>query len=415
MPSRPRSRNLVALSVAVIVLLAPQLANAESGSSSTSRALHGISAKRHPSHAHSHRRHRQPHRRPTTTTTAPVAAPRPLPITHPSPTTTTHPKPTTTTRPNTTVNTLPTPTTRPNSTPAPIPEPTTTTTRPNPTPVPTQNLSECLAQRPQTVSGPQTSRFKPSISGRLAVDARGASWTQVDSWPVSLTGSGSLCWNGGSIVGTWSNDTTWDVFHSTGGFSWANPNSVIENVRVHNYGDAINARDGSSNWAVRGAHTSFIHDDCLQNDYLNNGVISDSLFDGCYVGLSTRPSKSNTTSDGRSNTLTMEGSLLRLQPMPTVYKGPAPGHGGFFKWDGTGRSPKLALRNNVFRVDQTPNHGTLGLPEGYEVSCSGNTIVWLGGGAFPDAASWRAKCPDTRIVTTRSTWDDAVAGWIATH
>ncbi|MEP6623786.1 MAG: hypothetical protein ABJC79_05045, partial [Acidimicrobiia bacterium] len=144
------------------------------------------------------------------------------------------------------------------------------------------------------VSGVQSSRFKPSISGHLAVDARSASWTQVDNWPVSIYGSGSVCWNGGSINGTWSNSTTWDVFHHTGGFSFQTPDSVIEDVRVHNYGDAINVRDGASNWAVRGAHTSFIHDDCLQDDYLNSGVISDSLFDGCYVGISTRPSSSDT-------------------------------------------------------------------------------------------------------------------------
>ena len=67
----------------------------------------------------------------------------------------------------------------------------------------------------------------------------------------------------------------------------------------------------------------------------------------------------------------------------------------------------------MFRADQTPNHGSLGLPDGYQVSCSDNTIVWLGHGAFPEAASWLAKCPDTRIVTSASTWDNAVALWNA--
>jgi hypothetical protein len=41
--------------------------------------------------------------------------------------------------------------------------------------------------------------------------------------------------------------------------------------------------------------------------------------------------------------------------------------------------------------------------------------VWLGSGPFPEAASWRAKCPDTVIVTSSTTWDAAVAGWRATH
>ena len=71
--------------------------------------------------------------------------------------------------------------------------------------------------------------------------------------------------------------------------------------------------------------------------------------------------------------------------------------------------------NDVLRVDQPPNHGTLGLPDGYEVECSGNTIVWLGDGPFPGAASWRTACPDTRIVTDRGVWDRAVAAWHAAH
>jgi hypothetical protein len=274
---------------------------------------------------------------------------------------------------------------------------------------------DCLANGPRAaIVGLQHQRYNPTTSVRLAVDARGATWTQVDNWPVSIDGAGPLCWNGGTIVGTWGASTPWDTFHHTGAFSFATPNSVVENVRVHNYGDAVNARDGASNWTVRGAHTSLIHDDCLQDDYLNAGVIEDSLFDGCYVGISTRASSNNSSSDGHTNTVTMRNSLLRLQPMPTVYKGPAPGHGGFFKWDNDAhRSPKLALFGNVLRADQLPNHGTLGLPDGYDVACSGNTIVWLGAGAFPDAASWLAKCPDTRIVTTASTWDTAVALWNA--
>jgi hypothetical protein len=166
---------------------------------------------------------------------------------------------------------------------------------------------------------------------------------------------------------------------------------------------------------VRGVDESYLHDDCIENDNLYAGTVTDSLLDGCYVAFSARPDASDTVSDGRGRTVTVDHSLVRLQPMPTVYKGPAPGTGGFFKWDDTGRSPALSLHGNVFRADQPPNHGSLGLPDGYAVSCSGNVIVWLGAGPFPGAASWTSKCPDTVIVTDRAVWDAAVAGWRARH
>lgn len=420
MPLSRRLRVLSALCVMMLVVFAPQLAGARSSSRTGQPRAGVIHRHRHNGHFHRHQ-HRHPHRKHrqhrhstvTTTTTRPAVAT--TATTRPAPTTTTTTRPAATASTTSTSRPAVTSTTASTATTTSTTSTTTTTTRP--VGVQHQALpTECLSRTPlERVTGAQSARFKPSLDSALAVDASTANWTQVDDWPVSVTGSAPLCWSGGRIMGTYGSGTTWETFHHTGGFSFNTPNSTIENVRVHNYGDSINVREGATNWKVRAAHTTMTHDDCLQDDYLTSGVISDSFFDGCYVGISTRPSSNNTSSDGRSETVTLTGSLLRLQPMPTVYKGPAPGHGGFFKWDDTGRSPKLSLVNNIFRVDQLPNHGSLGLPSGYQVSCSGNTIVWLGGGAFPDAASWLSKCPDTRIVTSISTWDDAAAWWEATH
>jgi len=67
---------------------------------------------------------------------------------------------------------------------------------------------------------------------------------------------------------------------------------------------------------------------------------------------------------------------------------------------------RWALHDNVFRVDQLPNHGSLGPARwlrrcparGQRESCGS------GAGAFPEAeaASWKAKCPDTVILTDRA-------------
>ena len=115
-------------------------------------------------------------------------------------------------------------------------------------------------------------------------------------------------------------------------------------------------------------------------------------------------------SDGRGNTWIVRDSLIRLQPMPTVYKGEAPGHGKFFKWDKEGLGPRLDLHNNIFRVDQPPNGGDLGVPEEYLGSCSNNIVVWLGEGEYPD------PLPSCFTVTTdKSVWDAAVSVWKANH
>ena len=137
---------------------------------------------------------------------------------------------------------------------------------------------------------------------------------------------------------------------------------------MHNIGDGIR-RAGRRRQlhASRGAHLSFIHDDCVENDQLYTGVVEDSLLDGCYVAFSARPvvgrlGRRRTTTPRRSATTSSGSSRC-----PPSTRAARRAHGGFFKWDEHGRGPKLVIRDNVFRVDQRPNHQTLGLPAGYKV------------------------------------------------
>jgi hypothetical protein len=270
----------------------------------------------------------------------------------------------------------------------------------------------CLTDRRpgDTVQGFRTDRFTSDVPARTGVDALGALWLQTDNWPVSFGGGSGGCWLGGDIIGTYAQSTPWSEFHHTGGLNFTNANFTINGLRVHNIGDGIRVRAGADNFHITGVHLSFIHDDCIENDQLYSGVVEDSLLDGCYVAFSARPSSGNAV-DGHENTETFRNNVVRLQPMPTVYKGRAPGNGGFFKWDDKAhRAPKLVVTNNVFRVDQRPNHQTLGLPDGYKVRCSNNVVVWLGKGRYPD------KLPKCFTVTRdRAVWDRAVARWQTAH
>lgn len=270
---------------------------------------------------------------------------------------------------------------------------------------------DCLGGRSSVtvLRGPQADRFTTSIPSRGAVDAATAQWLQVDNWPISFGGGKDTCWYGGRVIGTFPQSTPWSDFHHTGAVNTTNEGIRIVGLRVHNIGDGVRIREGARDFRITGAHLSFIHDDCVENDQLYSGVVEDSLLDGCYVAFSARPSSSD-TAEGRQNTVEFRSNVVRLEPMPTVYKGTAPGNGGFFKWDEHGRAPKLVIRDNVFRVDQRPNHQDLGVPNGYDVKCRNNVVVWLGKGRYPDKLP---KC--FRVTRRRSVWDAAVARWRAAH
>ncbi|MBY5161492.1 hypothetical protein [Salsipaludibacter albus] len=292
------------------------------------------------------------------------------------------------------------------------PDPTEPPVDPDPTDPP-PNLEGCPTdRRVVTISGAQTDRWHDrDIEVPTSVDARTASWIEVGDDPIRIGTAADMCWQGGTVDGRYPDSDTWDQMHDRAGFSIYAPDFTLLDLRMHNQGDAINLKDEASNFVLRRLHLSFIRDDCIENDALHTGVLEDSFLDGCYTALSARRSSADPESDGRGNEWTIRRSLIRLQPMPTVYKGDAPGHGKFFKWDKIGLAPNLSVYDNVFRVDQAPTDGELLVPEEYLETCSNNVVVWLGEGDFP------GELPEECFTITRdrAVWDDAVAEWTAAY
>lgn len=256
--------------------------------------------------------------------------------------------------------------------------------------------------------------FTSTLTAGERVNAEASAWapSTVIPYPIYFDSTADSCWDGGRVTGTFPVTTSWSVYHDTAGMGVSGSNVTIDHPRIFNVGDGIRIRDRAAGWTVRNAYLSYIHDDCIENDRLVSGTIDASFLDGCYVGVSTRRSSGDTTTDGHLNTVTLRNSLVRLQAMPTVYSGSAAGSGGFFKWDTSAArtSPGLAISNTVFRADQDTNHQDLNLPAGYPVTCANNVMVWLGSGPFP------GTLPSCFTVTTdRAVWDAAVAGWQAAH
>jgi hypothetical protein len=295
--------------------------------------------------------------------------------------------------------------------------------------------SSCIG-RPNTVTLTGSQQQYPgtvTLANDTTIDARKATWDNASAtdYPVhfqytSSTTRTNLCLVGGKISSTYPSSTTWDYWHSVTGLRVRIPGFNTDGVRIHNEGDGIGFSDATAgNWTMRNAHLSFIHDDCVENDYMHNGLVENSLLDGCYVAFSSRGHSGQTVQpNGLDETFAIKDSLVRLQPMPTVYKGVVPGHGGLFKWSGDpateGYGTKLSVHNTIFRVDQLPNHGSLGIPtyvdpttgqtKSYLADCSNNIIVWLGTGSYP------ATMPSCFTITTdKAIWDNAVAKWLAAH
>ncbi len=303
-----------------------------------------------------------------------------------------------------------------------------------PPPVPVTYGGACN-DRPisTTLVGPQ-GRLGDTASTVLptdtTIDARQASWdlSTATDYPVLLreidsTTRQGLCFVGGSITGE-GISRPWLLWHKSTAMVGYGRDFTVVGTRFDNQGDGIDLEGRrATNWRIDGVEMTNIHDDCVENDEMNTGLITDSLFDGCHIAFSSVNWEGGSVPDGSDNTVTIEDTLVRLEPMADVYTGTSPGHGGFFKFSANppvrGISPSLVIRNSVFRADQVPNYGELGMPSyvdengvrvPYPIECENNTMVWLGSGPFP---AWLPPCFE--VTTDPAVWDDAAEAWRAAH
>lgn len=257
-----------------------------------------------------------------------------------------------------------------------------------------------------TLTGAQGEYERNALHGGTLIDANRAHWQGETSYALVAGGESGICITGAQITGSWSPQTPWSVMHGTAGIVLSSPVATVQDVRVHDYGDAIRFVDHAQDWEVRRAWLSYIRDDCIEDDWQHAGTVRDSLLEGCYNAFSSRTYDGQSgVSDGSGNTFTVTHSLVWLRPMAKTYNGEGePGTAGFFKWDDA--APKLSLHGNVFRADQQAGTVGLGIPPGKLASCSNNVMVWLGHGRYPDPLP---RC--FKVTRNVHVWDRAVRQW----
>jgi hypothetical protein len=275
-----------------------------------------------------------------------------------------------------------------------------------------------------------------SFADGTKFDARGATWkteqqpNKKNSYPINLGGGSGGCWMGGVVVGTSPLDATWnELYHDVhGGSNSASiifvkaPNFIIDGIRIHNTWDSLRPAKRSNNFMIRNIWVSRNRDDCVENDQYNAGIIDDSLFDGCFVGLSARGG-----SDGGGRILVLQNSLMYLQNMGIKQndKGHIPrnvGHGSFFKWRGKSDF-HLALHNNILMAEGPLIEKNFDIPPGssssggyqgaFRLDCSNNIMIWIGDGDYPGTLPSCFKL--VKGEEGRKVWDAAKENWINCH
>lgn len=311
-------------------------------------------------------------------------------------------------------------------------------------------LNDCLdsAKEVEIVTGHFEEKFSPKAVPGKAFDARQADFlNNKEKWGmITVIGSPKdidMCWIGGYVYTNKPWDASWsdhkDLYGPTRNSAAINittADMTVTGLHYFNVHDGVRAND-AFNWVVEHNWGEYIRDDCVENDHLHSGRIYDSLFDGCYTGISTRPTKSDIISNGAGELVELDQVLLRLQAMPHPYdwetkkgvidadgnpyngSGIPYGHGAFFKITDTDRNPHFRIKNSVFLATHLTAPSKFDFPpESLIDVCENNTIIWLGPGPFPGKLP-NQKFPNCiKIVTGQEgleLWRERVIDWHARH
>jgi hypothetical protein len=189
-----------------------------------------------------------------------------------------------------------------------------------------------VADETELVTGFHDTKFDPDTAPGKAFDAREATFLIKYETHGIITVDGNsdetgMCWAGGYVYSDKPWDASWADHKGTDG---PTRNSTVINNKSYEMivtgMDFFNIHDGprSSNairWKIQNVWGEYIRDDAIENDHFHSGIVYDSLFDGTYTGISTRPSSSSEDSDnGAGEVVTLEKVLIRLEAMPWPYK-----------------------------------------------------------------------------------------------
>lgn len=289
----------------------------------------------------------------------------------------------------------------------------------------TVRLTGDLGHVPQVLKGLQpatqvdasSALFRVANSGNLTPTAElpcASGELPVNHYPLQIRESPAVTLRGGLFAGEVPQMSDWlnTYCNSTGVLLRDSPGATVEGQRMRRLWDAIRVTESSNDFILRGSWISEVRDDCVENDFLNGGLVEDMLLDGCFAGLSMRPPDGAERSPG-SSPVVLRGVLMRMQSY--LYKDETV-QGPPLKIDEA--VPEIEVYDSIIAMDDRDTVSQLRLGIGWTRigKCSGNLLLWTADKPWPKKF---ARPPDCfRIVEgedARTLWQQARRNWIDCH
>ncbi|ABC64042.1 hypothetical protein [Erythrobacter litoralis] len=205
-------------------------------------------------------------------------------------------------------------------------------------------------------------------------------------------------------------------------------NTIVDGARLVRVLDGIRTAATAQDFTIRNVWLTIGRDDCIENDPSNAGTISDSLFEGCFNGISMR--NTSTSAPTSSNVVVIDRLLMSVAAYPYLDRSGNPDSDGpvvsgdFFK--SNDKAAKAIITNSIFAYDledgEALGAGGGGFlryfaPGGAGIeSCSNNTVLWLRDDAPPADIQNLDQCFElVSGQAARDIWNRERCEWINDH
>jgi hypothetical protein len=263
--------------------------------------------------------------------------------------------------------------------------------------------------------------WRESVPDNTLIDARRAEFTldncgwegPVNAGPATFTDCDNCVWYGGIINGLLpvKPDVPRVYCNSVAVNSFKNAtNTVIDSVRADRVWDGVKfaPRDDSANttFVLQNSYISRARDDCVEDDQLHNMVIRNTLFDGCFMGISVDPGRAGVDKPNREDThrVILDGVLMRMWELK--YQGElSVGHPFKVKLN----SPSIEIHNTVFAFEkeiEKPSRWYLAMEDKVK-ACSNNFLLWMSDKPLPSMF----QTPEVKACFTVATGKEARQMW----
>ncbi|NSY39558.1 hypothetical protein [Leisingera sp. ANG59] len=260
-------------------------------------------------------------------------------------------------------------------------------------------------------------QFRVNGNAAKRIDARGASWTlsnhglRQNRYPFLIDGSrpGTQV-AGGTVNGEVPLDLDWAEIYTNSAAVMARdaPGIELRGWTIRQVWDGIRIAGVSEGFLITEAAVHGTRDDAIENDHGNSGVISNSLFEGVFSGLSMTRKQ---MPDLAARVVMLDTVLMRMQAYP--FRGGRT-HGSPFKIEAN--SPSLRIRNTVLAVEDVHHIGQGRLAQAWQktLSASNNYFLNLSDEPLPEGyplpgEGWTVL----QGPAARARWQAARAQWFA--